>query len=168
MHRTHLNHNGSVAGHSAAFGILNLPAKFPSKNITSIRSCFTGRQTLIRFSRRSNTSVNEFRSRDTSSVCELVLPELGCICRINAGAGRDHCAQNACAIMAGGGLKTGQQIGTTDPYAEAPIDRPVHFNEVFSTRYRNLEIRPDQITLTDLSGRPRYLLDDYRPIPEAI
>jgi hypothetical protein len=94
--------------------------------------------------------------------------EFGRTPRINDGGGRDHWTQNACAIMAGGGMKTGQQIGTTDRYAEAPTDRPVHFNEVFSTLYRNLEIRPDQITVTDLSGRPRYLLDDYRPIPEVI
>jgi len=94
--------------------------------------------------------------------------EFGRTPRINKSAGRDHWNRNACAIMAGGGMKTGQQIGTTDRYAEAPVDRPVHFSEVFSTLYHNLGIRPDQTTITDLSGRPRYLLDDYRPLQEAI
>ena len=94
--------------------------------------------------------------------------EFGRTPKINNSAGRDHWSQNACAIMAGGGMKTGQQIGTTDRFAEAPVDRPVHFSEVFSTLYYNLGIRPDQMTVTDLSGRPRYLLDDYRPIDEIV
>lgn len=94
--------------------------------------------------------------------------EFGRTPKINNSAGRDHWNRNACAILAGGGMKTGQQIGTTDRFAEAPVDRPVHFNEVFSTLYHNLGIRPDLTTVTDLTGRPRYLLDEYQPIQEII
>ena len=107
-HPTHLNHDESVTGPSAAFGILNRPVKVPLQNIITIRSCFTGRQTLIRFSITPGKSVNEFRSRDTSSVCEFVLTELGCFCRINAASGCDYWAQNVCAIMSGGGISTRQ------------------------------------------------------------
>lgn len=101
-------------------------------------------------------------------VTVLAWGEFGRTPKINKSAGRDHWSRNACAILAGGGMNAGQQIGTTDRFAEAPVDRPVHFSEVFSTLYCNLGIRPDQTTITDLSGRPRYLLDEYRPISEVI
>lgn len=118
-HPTHLNHDESVTGPSAAFGILNRPVKVPLQNIITIGSCLTDRQTLIRFSRTPGTSVNEFRSRDTGSVCEFVLTELGCFCRINAAAGCDHWAQNVCAIMSGGGITTGQfRIGFRETHGK--------------------------------------------------
>lgn len=65
-------------------------------------------------------------------------------------------------------MTTGLQIGKTNRLAEEPVDRPVHFREVFATLYRNLGIDPQRTTLTDLSGRPRYLLDDHRPIRELV
>ncbi len=64
-------------------------------------------------------------------------------------------------------MPVGQVIGATNRYAEEPIDRPVHFQEIFATLYRNLGIDIDHATVTDLNGRPRYLLDpQYRPLPE--
>ncbi len=48
-------------------------------------------------------------------------------------------------------------------------DRPVHFQEVFSTLYHNLGIDADKVTLNDLSGRPQYLVDNnYQPLRELI
>ncbi|MCH2125105.1 MAG: DUF1501 domain-containing protein [Pirellulaceae bacterium] len=101
-------------------------------------------------------------------VTVVVWGEFGRTPKINASAGRDHWNRNACAILAGGGMQTGQQIGTTNRYAEEPIDRPVHFNEVFSTIYHNLGIAADQRTIDDLGGRPRYLLDTFQPIQEVL
>ena len=45
-----------------------------------------------------------------------------------------------CALLAGGGMKTGQVIGSTDRDAGAAKDRPVHFQEVFATLYHKLGI----------------------------
>ena len=71
--------------------------------------------------------------------------------------------------MAGGGMPVGQVIGSTNAYAEEPADRPVHFQEVFATIYRNLGIDVQQTTITDLNGRPRYLVDDgYLPLQELM
>lgn len=112
------------------------------------------------------TDLHERGLQDDVTV--LAWGEFGRTPKINKSAGRDHWSRNACAVLAGGGMRTGQQIGTTDRFAEAPVDRPVHFTEVFSTLYHNLGIRPDLTTVTDLSGRPRYLLDEYRPIREII
>ena len=65
-------------------------------------------------------------------------------------------------------MPVGQVIGRTNRYAEEPIDRPVHFQEVFATLYRNLGIDIDQTTIADLNGRPQYLLDaQHRPLPEV-
>ncbi len=87
---------------------------------------------------------------------------------INKDAGRDHWPQVGCAVLAGGGLKTGQVIGRTDRLGGEPIDRPVHFGEVLATLYRQLGLDPNQTTVKDLAGRPQYLVDQHRPMPELI
>jgi hypothetical protein len=100
-------------------------------------------------------------------VTVLVWGEFGRTPKINKEGGRDHWPQVGCALMSGGGMKTGQVIGSTTAQADLPKDRPVHFQEVFATLYHNLGLDPRTRTLTDLSGRPHYLVDDpYVPIPE--
>jgi uncharacterized protein (DUF1501 family) len=93
--------------------------------------------------------------------------EFGRSPRINKAAGRDHWPGTSCAILAGGGWRTGQAIGATNRLGEAPADRPVHFQEVFATLYRHLGIDP-ATTITDLGGRPQYLIDIPRPIGELL
>ena len=67
----------------------------------------------------------------------------------------------------GGGMPAGQVIGSTDRLAGEAVDRPVHFQEVFATLYRNLGIDTSAATLTDLNGRPQYVVDGgYQPIAE--
>jgi hypothetical protein len=100
-------------------------------------------------------------------VSVLVWGEFGRTPQINKEGGRDHWPQVACALLAGGGMKTGQVIGSTDRNAGQAKDRPVHFQEVFATLYRNLGLDPTTRTVTDLAGRPHYLVDDpFVPIPE--
>ena len=97
----------------------------------------------------------------------VVWGEFGRTPKVNNSAGRDHWSRNTFALLAGGGLPVGQVIGTTNRYAEEPLARPVHFQEVFATIYRNLGIDVERTTITDLNGRPRYLVDDgHRPLPE--
>ena len=47
-------------------------------------------------------------------------------------------------------------------------DRPVHFGEVHATLYHLLGVAANKTTVPDLSGRPRYLVDDFEPMPELI
>lgn len=98
----------------------------------------------------------------------IVAGEFGRTPKVNKNAGRDHWSRVACALLAGGGMPMGQVIGQTNRYAEEPVDRPVHFQEVFATIYRNLGLDPAQETVTDLNGRPRHLVDGYQPVPELI
>ena len=87
---------------------------------------------------------------------------------INKDAGRDHWPQVGGALLAGGGMKTGQVIGATDRLGGVPVDRPVHFGEVLATLYRQLGLDPNATTLRDLAGRPQYLVDHYLPMPELV
>ena len=65
-------------------------------------------------------------------------------------------------------MRTGQVLGTTDRLGGEAKDRPVHFGEVFATLYHNLGIDARRTTITDLSGRPQYLVENHEPIREVI
>lgn len=92
--------------------------------------------------------------------------EFGRSPKINSAAGRDHWPRVGTALVAGGGLRTGQFIGSTTRWAEEPLNRPVHFREVFATLYERLGLDVATPQLTDLAGRPQYLVGDHRPLPE--
>jgi hypothetical protein len=85
--------------------------------------------------------------------------EFGRTPRINKEAGRDHWPQVSCAILAGGGMKTGQVIGATNRLGEYAVSRPVTFGEVFATIWHNLGIDPETTTINDPTGRPQHLVD---------
>ena len=70
------------------------------------------------------------------------------------------------ALLAGGGMRVGQVIGRTDRYAAVATSRPIHYQDVIATLYRNLGIDPVTTTLTDPSGRPQHLVDQGQVIPE--
>jgi hypothetical protein len=102
--------------------------------------------------------------RDVSVV---VWGEFGRTPRINPNGGRDHWPSVSCALLAGGGMRTGQVVGATNRLGEVPKDRPVSFQDVFATLYRNLGIDP-ATTIPDHLGRPMRLLDSGTPIRELI
>jgi uncharacterized protein (DUF1501 family) len=101
-------------------------------------------------------------------VSVIVWGEFGRTPTINKDGGRDHWPRVSCALLAGGGFKTGQAIGTTDRLGGEAEDRPVHFQEIFATLYHALGLDPNRTTVTDLTGRPQYLVDGYNPIAELI
>ncbi len=100
----------------------------------------------------------------------VVWGEFGRTPRINKNGGRDHWPRVACGLLAGGGIRTGHVIGSTDRLGEDAKDRPVHFQEVFATLYHNLGIDINRATVNDLNGRPRYLVDHnlYQPMRELV
>jgi uncharacterized protein (DUF1501 family) len=79
--------------------------------------------------------------------------------------GRDHWPQAGFALLAGGGLSTGQVVGATNPRGELPKGEPYTPQNVLATVYHVLGIDPGT-TLPDHQGRPVYLLDDRRKIAE--
>jgi uncharacterized protein (DUF1501 family) len=100
-------------------------------------------------------------------VSVVVWREFGRTPKIDRLGGRDHWPKVSCAMLACGGLRTGQVIGRTNALAEVPKDRPVTFQNVFATLYHQLGI-PAGTTISDALGRPMYLLDDFEPIRELI
>jgi hypothetical protein len=101
-------------------------------------------------------------------VSVIVWGEFGRTPVINKDGGRDHWPRVSCALLAGGSMKTGQVIGATDRLGGEATERPVHFGEVFATLYHNLGLDANKATVSDLSGRPQYLVDGYQPIGELI
>jgi uncharacterized protein (DUF1501 family) len=92
-------------------------------------------------------------------VTVVVWGEFGRTPKINKDGGRDHWPQVSCALLAGGGMRTGQVIGATNRLGEFATERPVRFEEVFATIYHNMGIKAHQTTMMDLQGRPQYLLE---------
>lgn len=101
-------------------------------------------------------------------VSVVVWGEFGRTPKINKDGGRDHWPNVSCALLAGGGMKTGQVVGSTDRLGGEVKDRPVQFGEVFATLYHNLGIDVTKTTIPDLNGRPQYLVDGYQPMQELV
>jgi len=85
----------------------------------------------------------------------------------NSDGGRDHWAPVMSALVAGGGMKMGQAIGSSNSRGEVPKDRPIKVPEVLSTVYHALGIDPSQ-TFPNGNGRPMYILDDREPVAELL
>jgi Protein of unknown function (DUF1501) len=101
-------------------------------------------------------------------VSVVVWGEFGRTPTINKDAGRDHWPRVSCALLACGGMKTGQVLGATDRLGGEVMECPAHFQEIFATLYHNLGLDVNRATVTDLSGRPHYITDGYQPIKELI
>ena len=82
--------------------------------------------------------------------------------------GRHHWPRVGPAMLAGGGMRTGQVIGATDRTASSAVSRPVHYKDVMATLFNRLGIDARNTTIIDPQGRPQYLLDEGEPMPEVI
>lgn len=102
-------------------------------------------------------------------VSVVVWGEFGRTPKVNEKGGRDHWPQVSCALLACGGMRNGQVIGSTNRLGEYAASRPVHFQEVLATLYHNMGIDPNGTTVDDLAGRPHYLVDEnHQPLPELV
>jgi hypothetical protein len=90
-------------------------------------------------------------------VTVAVWGEFGRTPKINKDAGRDHWPRVNGALLAGGGMRTGQVIGSTDALADSAKDRPVHYQDVLVSLYHNLGIDPHE-PVRDSSDRPVTIL----------
>ncbi len=122
------------------------------------------------FDRCVSALIDDLHQRGLDQDCSvMILGEFGRTPKISAQVGRDHWPQVNCALLAGGGMKTGQVIGATDRIAGEAVKRPVTFGELYATLYCNLGIDVSKTTLTDLNGRPQYLVEENaQPLPELV
>ena len=113
--------------------------------------------------------IEDLAERDMlKDVAVVVWGEFGRTPRINANGGRDHWPRVCSALVAGGGMRGGQVLGSTTRWGEEPRTRPVHFRDVFATLYQRLGIDVNTTQFNDLSGRPQYLVGEHRPVAELI
>jgi uncharacterized protein (DUF1501 family) len=123
------------------------------------------------FDQAVSALVEDLHERGMDKDCTvLAWGEFGRTPKINKDAGRDHWPRVSCALMAGGGMRTGQVIGQTDRLGGEPASRPVTFEEIHATLYRNLGIHlANAPRLFDFRGRPQYLVSpDVKPIAELV
>jgi uncharacterized protein (DUF1501 family) len=130
------------------------------------------RAILPQYDRSIHALVTDLHERGLEQdVAVVVWGEMGRTPRVGTQsgtvAGRDHWPQAGFALFAGGGLRMGQVIGSTDHRGELPASDPYTPQNVLATLYHVLGISP-ATTLLDHQGRPHYLLDDRRKIKELI
>jgi hypothetical protein len=71
------------------------------------------------------------------------------------------------AMVAGGGLRMGQMIGSSSAKGEYPRDRRYTVPQVLATLYGAIGIDP-AMTFNNGSGRPIHLVTDRAPVTELI
>lgn len=81
--------------------------------------------------------------------------------------GRDHWPGAMSMLVAGGGMRTGQIVGSTNARGEHPLDRPLTPNDLWATVYRHLGVNP-QHAWPNLAGRPMPILPFGEPIEELL
>jgi hypothetical protein len=79
--------------------------------------------------------------------------------------GRNHWPVVMSMLLAGGGLRHGQVIGSTESDGGAIRSRPVTPGDLAATIYRHFGV-PLETSYLDLRGRPRPVLDHGEPIAE--
>ncbi|HEX3726357.1 MAG TPA: DUF1501 domain-containing protein [Pirellulales bacterium] len=93
---------------------------------------------------------------DNTLVCNLA--EFGRTPRVNPAGGRDHWPQCWTVYFAGGGVKGGRVVGTSDRIGGVPAERPVEPPEIVATIYHSLGLDLET-KLPGPQGRPFPLVD---------
>ncbi len=93
---------------------------------------------------------------ESTLVCNLA--EFGRTPRVNPAGGRDHWPQCFTCYFAGGGVKGGRVVGSSDPIGAVPADRPVEPGDIVATIFHSLGLDLET-SLPGPSGRPFPLVD---------
>lgn len=100
-------------------------------------------------------------------VLVMAMGEFGRTPRVNPQAGRDHWPGAMSILYAGGGLKMGQAIGTTNANGEQPASKAATPGCVLSTMYHVLGIDSHH-AFYDQAQRPMPILNEGEPIADLI
>lgn len=87
------------------------------------------------------------------STLVILMGEFGRTPKINDRAGRDHWPRAGFVCMAGGGVRGGQVIGSTDAFGESPSENPVVPEDLAASTLSLLGIDPDDAYQAP-NGRP--------------
>jgi hypothetical protein len=110
--------------------------------------------------------VNDLHDRGMADeVAVVIWGEFGRTPKVNGTAGRDHWSPVMSALVAGGGLRMGQAVGSSSSRGERPKDRPYRPSNLLATLYNAMGIDP-AMTFANGSGRPVHLLEDRNLVTE--
>jgi hypothetical protein len=84
----------------------------------------------------------------------VIATEFGRPAQFDAGGGRGHYGKCFTCVLGGGGLRTGQCVGTTDDLAMKIEDEPVSVPDFFATICAAMGVKPN-----------KNLMDGERPVP---
>jgi hypothetical protein len=87
--------------------------------------------------------------------------------KINPSAGRDHWASAGVACMGGGGIKTGEVVGSTNALGAFVTDNPVTPQDLAATIYHALGV-PLHTWYRTPEGRPVELVPEGKPVRQLI
>jgi hypothetical protein len=102
------------------------------------------------------------------STMVLATGEFGRTPRINPAGGRDHWPQCWTVVMAGGGIKGGQVVGSSDAIGAAPKDQPVMPANIAATIYKCLGVPIDTILKTPQGREVRVVDHGFEPINDLL
>lgn len=94
----------------------------------------------------------------------VIAGEFGRPAEFDGGGGRGHQSSAFSVALAGGGLRTGRAIGTTDELSQHPVDKPVSVPDLFATIVSTLGIHPHEELYA--GDRPVPITDMGQPIRE--
>lgn len=125
-------------------------------------SRFPGSGKLPNLDRAYAALLSDLRERGLlDSTLVVLMGEFGRTPKLNAQGGRDHWPRAGFACLSGGGTKGGQLIGATDPFGEAPVDRPVSPSDLAFSILSLLGVDPSR-ELVAPGGRPLKILTEGR------
>jgi hypothetical protein len=148
-----------------SFVTVNCPFSWDthSDNFATLKST-----NLPSLDRSLSALVGDLHARGLSSrVLVIAYGEFGRTPRVNTTAGRDHWPGAMSVVLAGGGLKTGLVVGSTDAKGEYPKTRSLGPQDVLATMYHVLGIDYRQ-EFRDGGQRPIAVLNEGQPIAELI
>lgn len=93
--------------------------------------------------------------------------EFGRAPRIDSNAGRGHWPKAMSVVLSGGGIKTGQIVGSTTKDGAEPHERPLGPGDLLATIYHSLGIN-HRLTTPDRLGREIPIVPQGSPIQELV
>ncbi len=114
------------------------------------------------------TLIEDLHDRGMSdNVLVAAFGEFGRSPKIDTNAGRGHWPKAMHAVLSGGGIQSGQIVGSTTADGGEPRDRPLKPADLLATIYRSLGIEHRR-TIPDRQNRPIPILPGGEPIRELI
>ncbi len=121
---------------------------------------------LPRFDQAYTALIEDLHERGLlESTLVIAWGEFGRTPRVNKDAGRDHYPNVFSAALAGGPVKGGRVVGSSDAHGAFPLASPKTPQDVLATMYKHLGVDTSASYL-NAAGRPMTVLPSGTPIAE--